>query len=117
MCCLLLSCVRLTLFLAPYAQECSNHVELSWVFNAAALEILERCLGAENVPRAAYGGPCGVILHISLSRFGEVLFRVSFAGSFAYNARTDTWVRAVCACYVAFFTAVFEGAATPPALS
>jgi hypothetical protein len=55
---------------------------------------------------------CNVIplsLNITVSRFGEVLFRVAFDEAVNYDTARDAWVKAVCQCYLRFFCMIFDG--------
>jgi hypothetical protein len=92
-------------------EEDSNHVDLIGNFTDETLQTFERVFGGRSkLPAAVLACPgVPMSVHISVSRFGEVLFRISFDGVVEYDAMRDKWVKGICQCYVDFFYMIFDG--------
>ena len=91
-------------------EEDSNHIDFYGVYNDEAFSIFEKSMGGTKIPPGTR--MCTMVdtnVHISISRFGEMLFRISFDEPIDYDAARDRWVKGVCQSYIRLFSMLLEG--------
>eukprot|EP00961_Rhodomonas_salina_P197886 2670209-Rhodomonas_salina.1 len=78
-------------------EEASNHMEIQSILSEETSAVFLRVFNGKcEVGRILTLSPCDVSLNISISRFGEVLFRVSFSSVVVFSSEMEEWVRDVC---------------------
>lgn len=96
----------------PRTEEASNKIEFTNTYNSQFVTSL-----AEHLDDPAILDTLGGVAHLqdakihsTVSRMGEVIFRVSFADPLLlYGSAADAWVKRVCNAHMLFFISVLDG--------
>eukprot|EP00961_Rhodomonas_salina_P209242 2824297-Rhodomonas_salina.2 len=90
-------------------EEASNHVELTSNFNHDVCRQLCHHLGDETLLYVCEVFPCDITLNMSVSRFGEMLFRLSFSSPVLYGKTQDTAVKDIVKTYMRLLQKIVSG--------
>ena len=90
--------------------QASNHVELSSTFNSVTLAKLCKYTSEQiDAKDVAKNFENDFVLNMSLSRFGEMLFRVSFPKPILYEKKQDEMVKKIILIYMNLFSKIASG--------
>ncbi len=93
----------------PRTEECTTHIEIMSIFNAdAAKKMADTTSYADGAVALYDAAPSLMRLNISISRHGEILYRLSFTSPIEYGKTENKWITDVCRLYSGFFRCVLE---------
>ncbi len=96
----------------PRTEETTNKIEFSGAYSLAVLDKIAKILPPVEhilVAKLRNEHVQDAKIDVSISRLGEVIFRMSFAPYVTFGPQTHAWTTLVCKLYTAFFTEILDG--------